>query len=219
MKNLLKKEWVQGTIAFIAALYIRFVWLTSKWAIKIHPQTQKLINEKKGFILCFWHGRLLMIAPEISKIPQPLHMLISAHKDGKIISKTMKYFGVDTVAGSTKKSGTKALREILKLLQNNAIVGFTPDGPRGPRYSIALGVIQSAFMAQKPIIPVSYSCKRKKVLKSWDHFVLARPFNQGCLLIGEPISPPKSKEDFDQTSTALKQSLDHLTTQADQWVY
>ena len=219
MKKLIKKQWVQEILAFVASLYINLVWHTSKWAVKIHPESQKIIDEDEGFILCFWHGRLLMMAPQISKIPAPKHMLISAHADGKIISKTMSYFSVKTISGSTKKSGTKALREILNLLKSNAIVGFTPDGPRGPRYSIAPGVLQCAYMSQKKIIPISYSCKRKKILKSWDRFILAYPFNKGCLLIGAPILPPRNKENFEKTSSELKTKLDALTNEADQWPY
>jgi len=186
IKTLIKKPWVTTLGAFLAAAYIGLVYRTSRWR-KIgwhHPEAYW--REKKPFILCFWHNRLLMSC--FAWQGPPIHMLISAHGDGQLIAKTVAHYGVFTIKGSTSKGGTQALRAILKTLHDGGFVGITPDGPRGPRFSVSDGTYTIAKLSGVDILPLSYSTSRRKVLGSWDRFVLALPFSKGVLAWGEPIT-------------------------------
>ena len=99
----------QGFLQFLAAGYIRFVYHSSSWEFIGFDKPSNYISNRKPFIIAFWHGRLLML-PLVWEKNKILHLLISRHNDGELISKTVKYFGLRSVRGSTKK-------KVLKLLE------------------------------------------------------------------------------------------------------
>jgi lysophospholipid acyltransferase (LPLAT)-like uncharacterized protein len=142
--------------------------------------------EGKAFILAFWHGRLLMIPMAWQRLA-PMHMLISAHPDGQIIADAVTYFGVDSIAGSTSRGGSAALRTMLKRLKAGDCVGITPDGPRGPAMTASFGIVNVARLAGVPILPIAYATSRRRLLATWDRFHLPWPFGRGVYLWGEPI--------------------------------
>jgi len=115
------------------------------------------------------------------------HMLISAHRDGRIIAGAMTYFGIETIAGSTSRGGSSALRAMLKRLKEGGCVGITPDGPRGPAMAASIGIVNIARLAGVPILPLTYATSRRRVLTTWDSFHLALPFGRGLYIWGDPI--------------------------------
>ena len=84
----------------------------------------------------------------------------------------MTYFGVDSIAGSTSRGGTAALRTMLKRLRAGDCVGITPDGPRGPAMRASTGIVNIARLARAPIVPITYATSRRRVLATWDRFHL-----------------------------------------------
>src|SRR4029079_13360256 len=117
----------------------------------------------------------------------PMHMLISAHRDGRIIADAVTYFGVDSIAGSSRRGGTAALRTMLRRLEAGDCIGITPDGPRGPAMRASAGIVNIARLARVLIVPIVFATSRRRVLRSWDRFHLALPFGRGVFLWGEPI--------------------------------
>ena len=140
---------------------------------------------------------------------RPISVLISQHPDGQILARTVGHFGIDTVAGSTTRGGASALRALLKTLKAGAYVGITPDGPRGPRMRAGDGVITVARLSGAPIIPVAYGISRRRVLGTWDRFVVAWPFGRGVLVWGDPIHVARDA-DADARETARRQVEDRL---------
>ena len=185
-RRLLRSDALRRIACWITHCYIRFVYLTNRWSVEGGDWTRKLTREDRTFIVAFWHGRLLMM-PLAWHGLAPFHMLISAHRDGRIIAGAMTYFGIETIAGSTSRGGSSALREILKRLKEGGCVGITPDGPRGPAMTVSIGIVNIARLAGVPIVPVTYATSRRRELASWDRFHLALPFGRGVFLFGEPI--------------------------------
>ena len=140
-KKILRTKVAYSIICWIAAKYIKLISLTIKWKYIDKKYPEKLWKNNENFILCFWHGRLLMM-PFSWKRGKNINMLISEHPDGQLISKTVKYFGINTIHGSSSKGGTKALRNIIKTLRSGQSVGITPDGPRGPRMKMNSAIIK-----------------------------------------------------------------------------
>jgi lysophospholipid acyltransferase (LPLAT)-like uncharacterized protein len=215
IKKALNSSLVQTILSAIAAFYIWFIWVTTRWTFLNENVPQDLVLKNQGFITCFWHNRLFMLGPSWKRLHNHFYMLISAHKDGKIISKTVAYFGIQMITGSTNKSGNKALKEMVLKLKNNGVVGITPDGPRGPREQVTIGLIQTAYLSQKPIVPITYSCKKGKTFPSWDRFFLPHPFNKGSIVWGDPIDPPKSKEDFEEKRIEVERALKQIQAHAE----
>ena len=159
-KKILRTKLAYSFICWIASKYIKFVSLTLKWKYLNKKHADTLWKNNENFILCFWHGRLLMM-PLSWKKEKKINMLISEHPDGQLISKTVKYFGINTIHGSTSKGGTKAIRNIIESLKSGQSVGITPDGPRGPKMKINSAIIKIASLTGFKILPLSCSVKNK----------------------------------------------------------
>jgi len=148
---------------------------------------------------------------------KPIHMLISEHRDGRLIADTVAHFGIETVTGSSSKGGAGALRAMVKHLKAGHCVGVTPDGPRGPRMRATEGIIATARLSGAPIIPATYSAAAGRNLGSWDRFLVAWPFTRGVIVWGEPLSVDKDA-DADAMETArrtLEERLNAITAEAD----
>ena len=175
--------------------------------------------EGRAFILAFWHGRLLMIPMAWQRLA-PMHMLISAHPDGQIIADAVTYFGVDSIAGSTSRGGSAALRTMLKRLKDGDCVGVTPDGPRGPAMTASIGIVNVARLARVPILPLTYATSRRRVLATWDRFHLALPFGRGVYLWGEPIEVGADLDEagLEQARRLVEERMVEMVQEADRRV-
>jgi lysophospholipid acyltransferase (LPLAT)-like uncharacterized protein len=193
-RRFLRGEVVRRIACWATHCYIRFVYRTNRWSVEGGEWPRRLTGEGRTFIAAFWHGRLLMMPLAWHQLTS-FHMLISAHPDGRIIAGAMSYFGIDTIAGSTSRGGSSALRAMLKRLKEGGCVGITPDGPRGPAMTVSVGTVNIARLAGVPILPVTYATSRRRMLVTWDRFHLALPFGRGVYLWGEPIEISKELDE------------------------
>jgi lysophospholipid acyltransferase (LPLAT)-like uncharacterized protein len=194
-RRLLQNARLRRAACWCIQYYIRFVFLTTSWSVEGAERPHRLRAEGRPFILAFWHGRLLMIPMAWQRLA-PMHMLISAHPDGQIIADAVIYFGVNSIAGSTSRGGSAALRTMLKRLKEGDCVGITPDGPRGPAMTASIGIVNLARIAQVPILPVTYATSRRRMLATWDRFHLPWPFGRGVYLWGTPIEIPEQLDEI-----------------------
>jgi lysophospholipid acyltransferase (LPLAT)-like uncharacterized protein len=185
-RRFLRSAPLRRVACWVTHCYIRFVYLTNRWSIEGCEWTRRFTREGRTCIVAFWHGRLLMMPLAWHGLTS-FHMLISAHRDGRIIAGAMTYFGIETIAGSTSRGGSSALRAILKRLKEGGCIGITPDGPRGPAMTVSIGIVNIARLAGVPIVPLTYATSRRRILATWDCFHLALPFGRGVYLFGEPI--------------------------------
>ncbi len=215
-KRILKSEGVRAVGCWIAAWLIRLVHTTNRWQVVRGDIPQQYWRENKSFIVCFWHGRIMLMR-YCWDMAKPICMLISEHQDGQLIARTNTHFGTKAVVGSSSRGGAKAVREMVRLLNSGTYVGITPDGPRGPRMRSGEGLITVARLAGVPIIPVSYSTSRGKHLSSWDRFLVAKPFGKGVIVWGQPIEVARNadKEAIEDTRTRIEDSLNTITREAD----
>ena len=221
VKRILRSRAAVSFAANMIAFYIRFVHATSRWETHGAEHPAALWNAGKPFILSFWHGRLLMV-PMAWKLDKPMQMLISQHRDGELIARAMDPFGIGTVRGSgtkkgKEKGGSAALRVMVKRLKDDGYVGFTPDGPRGPRMRVAsAGVIAAARLAKAPVLPFTYGVARRRVMGSWDRFILPWPFNRGVFLWGAPLDVHSDPaETVEAARLRLETALNDLCNEAD----
>ncbi|MBX9634575.1 MAG: lysophospholipid acyltransferase family protein [Magnetospirillum sp.] len=203
VKSIGKNERIRGALCWVAAQYIRLVWLTGRWDVENAHIPAEYWDQGRPFILAFWHGRLLMMM-KIWRGGMPISMLISQHRDGKLIARTSAHFGIGSIEGSTSRGGAQALRSILKTLRGGNCIGITPDGPRGPRMHSSAGLINIARLSGCPIIPACYSSTSRRLLKSWDRFAVTFPFSRGVFLWGEPIFVPKDLDEDGVEAMRLK---------------
>jgi lysophospholipid acyltransferase (LPLAT)-like uncharacterized protein len=216
MKRLLRATPVQAFVAWLAALYMRFVYATSRWKTIGSEDGRATFESKAPFIGCFWHGRMLMW-PSFWRARRPMWMLISDHQDGRLIARTIEHFGVATITGSTSRGSAMALRGMVQQIAQGASVAVTPDGPRGPRMRAAPGVAMVAKLTGTPILPVSYSSSRAIAWSSWDRFLLALPFGRGVFIVGDPVYVARDADAaaLESARRAVEAQLNRLTLEAD----
>ncbi|MFQ5701220.1 MAG: lysophospholipid acyltransferase family protein [Acidobacteriota bacterium] len=152
-------------------------------------QVERFREAGEPYIHAFWHGHLLLMP--YSYVGPGIVILISAHQDGELIARTMRWFGHASARGSSTSGGVSALRAAVRALRGGSDVGITPDGPRGPRHVVQAGVIQAARMGGAPIVPVVFRASRCKVFSSWDRFIVPYPFSRGVFVYGEPVRVPR----------------------------
>lgn len=171
-------------LPFILQILVRIIYVTNKKVFH-HP---KVLNDKV-YIVTFWHGELLMQPFNYQKLkPQgKVSAMISEHKDGEAITKTVEYLGIYSIRGSSTRGGTKALINAIKELKAGDDIAITPDGPRGPRHSIANGIVAISQKTNAKIL--AFNCKPTKYwqFNSWDKFIVPKPFGTIHFYVSDPF--------------------------------
>ncbi len=183
----------------------------------------KVIGEKnmrgarrktENVIYAFWHNRMLLLIYTHRR--QGINVIVSRSRDGEMISRTAQRFGFETVRGSSSRGGGPAQLGLLKKLAGGEDVAVTQDGPQGPRYHAQMGVIHLAQKSGCSVIPVAVGASKKKVLRSWDGFLVPCPFARAIFIYGEPleVSPHSNLE---EKRRELEKRLAEVTQTADSY--
>ncbi len=216
LKKIIKLKTMHRALSWLAAQYIRLVYLTGVWEVVGGEIPEKFWLKGQPFILAFWHGRILM-TPYCWKQEKQIYILMSQHRDGQFSAEVVGRFGIKTVLGSSSQGGANAFRSLIKALKNGNYVGIAPDGPRGPRMRASGGIISVARLSGAPIIPVAISSTNGRNLSSWDHFLVAWPFGRRVLVWGTPIYVERtiSSKDEEIARCQVEDALNHVTAEAD----
>jgi lysophospholipid acyltransferase (LPLAT)-like uncharacterized protein len=164
------------------------------WARTLRLQVEDPENviglvRNQPVIFAIWHNRLLML-PRVFDPCFPSRQsfgLISASRDGDLVSILIERSGYGTIRGSSSRKGVIALGQLVDALAAGMNVLITPDGPRGPVYEASQGVV---FLAQKtgaPVVPIHMEYSSCWRLKSWDRFFVPRPFAKLRAIFGAPL--------------------------------
>jgi lysophospholipid acyltransferase (LPLAT)-like uncharacterized protein len=172
---------------------------------------------RQPVIFAIWHNRLLML-PRVFDPAFPTRQsygLISASRDGDLIAIFIEGSGYGTIRGSSSRKGVVALRQLVDTLTAGGNVLVTPDGPRGPVDQASQGVV---FLAQKsgaPVVPIHMEYSSSWRLKSWDRFVVPRPFAKLRAIFGAPIhvAPTADTEQFEAERLRLQNAMMSLVEQ------
>ena len=136
-------------------------------------------------IYAVWHGRILLLPYLYGR--RGIHALASRSRDGEMVARWIRRFGLEPVRGSSTRGGGEALRVLTRALRGGREVVVVPDGPRGPREVLKPGVIALARLSGAPIVPAAVGASREWRLRSWDEFRIPRPFARCVVRFGEPI--------------------------------
>lgn len=209
-----RKSELNSFIPFLASLFIRLVGRTVRLEV-IGEDRHREVREKKGNVIyAFWHNRILLLI--YTHRNQRICVMVSHSRDGENINRTIRRFGLSSVRGSSSRGGSSALRSLSKKLENGYDVGVTPDGPRGPRYQVQMGIIHLALKSGRVIVPVANSMSKKWVLKSWDRFLVPLPFTKAVLMYGDPVEVGKNSN-LEDKRLELEEMLTSLTEEADSY--
>ncbi len=174
--------WWKYFLCLPLAFVIR-LWLASL-RLHIHADSPLSLEEFRklpgGRIFLFWHNRIF-IASELKRRFSPgvpMNGLVSASRDGSWLSAFFHMLGIGAVRGSSSWRGGPAMLELTRLLAEGQDISITPDGPRGPCYTMKSGPVLIAQKTQAPILLVHSHFFGAKRLASWDGFYLPYPFSR-----------------------------------------
>jgi lysophospholipid acyltransferase (LPLAT)-like uncharacterized protein len=179
-------------LAKTGVLLLKLIYASCKKEFHYAPEALKALGERRNFIVAFWHDLQLMLPFLFLDFvrqfgPTKFSMLISAHRDGRLIAEAIKSFGLDSIAGSSSKNARSASKAMVEELLAGHMVGITPDGPKGPRHEAKDGIFKIAEIAQVEIIPVSLAASRCWRFRSWDKMLLPKPFSKIDFYVEKPI--------------------------------
>ncbi len=176
-------------IAFAASLLLRLLVLTLRVRVE-DPARLRRMREGGVFIPVFWHNRLLLIPVVWNRFfarhrPVSGMALTSTSRDGELIAQFLKRFRLEPIRGSATRRGSTALREIVRFVRRGHDVGITPDGSRGPVYEIKGGLVLLAQLTGAPVLPFSFEYSSAWRLKTWDRFIIPKPFSRVTFILGD----------------------------------
>jgi lysophospholipid acyltransferase (LPLAT)-like uncharacterized protein len=203
------------------ALAVATLWLLGKTTRKRYVGAEELLDHwrsGKQVILAFWHGRILLMPfPYQTYRGSKACIMNSIHRDGEIITRVIKRFGISAVRGSSTRGWMGGLKGLLEAYRQGYDLIVVPDGPRGPRYQAKSGVLQLARATGAPIFPVSYGAAWKTTINSWDRLLIPFPFSRVTYVIGQSITVPDdaSPQMMEEKRQELQETLLAITAQAD----
>jgi lysophospholipid acyltransferase (LPLAT)-like uncharacterized protein len=174
-----------------------------------------LLDRGERCIFAFWHARLLPLVYTHRR--RSVAILISQHRDGELIARTIGRLGFLTGRGSSTRGGEEGIRAMLRHAEDHRLLGISPDGPRGPAEQVKPGLVYLASRTGFPVIPVASAAASAWRLRSWDGFRIPRPFARVVVAYGPPITVPAriTEDDVEAWRVRIEAGLRELTAEAD----
>ena len=168
-------------------------------------------------IYVFWHDRIFLTTYWWRK--RKIVVMTSQSFDGEYIARFIQRFGYGAVRGSSTRGGVAALVEMIRLMRAGLPMGFTIDGPKGPKYVAKIGACLLAKKTGNPLMPFAVEAEKFWRLKSWDNLQIPKPFSRARLIIAEPIyvAADANDEVLENKRQELQKSLDELVARGEQW--
>jgi len=221
IRNVLRSSWVQRAVGFLAAEFLRLVWLTNKFSFD-PPGVYEIVEPEMPVILAFWHGQHFMTPFIKTKDSYHAKVLISRHRDGEFNAIAAERLGIGTIRGSGdhgsafhRKGGVGAFKEMVRALAENYNVALTADVPKRSRVA-GLGIIMLAREAGRPIMPFAMATSRFIRLNNWDRTTINLPFGRGALVGGDVIVVPPDADagTMEKLRAQLEATLNDATRRA-----
>jgi lysophospholipid acyltransferase (LPLAT)-like uncharacterized protein len=220
VRRLLKeKAWARKAVGIVAAEYLRFVWMTSRFVME-PAEPYRMYEADQPVIIGMWHGQHFLM-PFLRRHYR-FKVLISRHADGEINAIAAERLGIGTVRGSGDhgrrfqvKGGVTGFKGMLDSLAEGWNMALTADVPKVSRVA-GLGIIKLAQVSGRPIFPVSLATNRRIVLDNWDRSEINLPFSRGAIVVGDPIrvSADADTQMLEQKRAELEKALNAASERA-----
>ena len=213
---------VQRAVGFLAAEYLRLVWLTTKFEFD-PPDVYERALPHQPLIFAFWHGQHFLTPFIKNKKEYRAKVLISRHRDGEFNAIAAERLGISTIRGSGdhggafhRKGGVGAFREMVQALEDNWNVATTADVPKRARVA-GLGVIMLARDSGRPILAFAMVTSRYIRLKNWDSTTINLPFGRGAVVGIDAIEVPPDADA--ETMERLRLQVESYLNEATRLAY
>jgi lysophospholipid acyltransferase (LPLAT)-like uncharacterized protein len=196
---------------FLLHLHFRLVGATNR--IVFEPEDfYAPFDRNHGTIVALWHGEHFVI-PALLRPGDRFSPLVTTHRDGEILARAARYFGIDCIRGSgdhgkefVRKRAVRAFTAMLREIRDGGNIVMTADVPKVARVAGA-GIVTLAKHAQCPIVPVAMATSRYFHLSNWDRTCINLPFGRMHVVRAAEIRVPR---DADQaTMEELRQKVEN----------
>ncbi len=142
-------------------------------------------DASRQIIAAFWHRHILSMCAHYRG--RRVCVPVSRSEDGEYAAHIMARFGFSSVRGSSSRGGIGAVKDLMARAEEGYTLAITPDGPRGPRFTVQQGVALLARRSGLPVRPVGVAAERAWEFDSWDRFVMPKPFSRVAFVVGERL--------------------------------
>ena len=208
------RAWKLALIVTLGTAILRA--LAGTWRFRL-TNTESIASVRargQPFIFAFWHGQMLPLL--WTQRGDRVAVVISSHRDGEIIARIAERLGYRTIRGSSSRGAARALLGIVRELDAGTEVAVTPDGPRGPARKFATGALVAAQRVGSPIVCVGVSASRAWHLKSWDRFMIPKPFSRIHVVYSDPTAvAATSSRDAESEAPRFESLIGDVIAQAE----
>jgi lysophospholipid acyltransferase (LPLAT)-like uncharacterized protein len=185
------------------------------WRTTVRVESRNSGVRKPPYVLALWHGRV--IPNMMDNFDCGAVTMASRSSDGALAAGIVDQLGLIPTRGSTSRAGREALEEMEEIVRSGEapFAALTVDGPRGPWRQVKAGIVTLARRLQVPLIPITSSCRRAWVLRSWDRMVLPKPFSKVVVAYGEPWSPERLAGPLPTVLAGIADDMNALTAALD----
>jgi lysophospholipid acyltransferase (LPLAT)-like uncharacterized protein len=198
---------LRGLGNLLLGYVLGLVCKTYKLNISNKSKTDKLKDERKNFILGFWHGTMLI--PWYLHRGEKVAALVSRSKDGELLANVLSKWDYNVIRGSSNVGGKEALDTMIKCAVDGSSVAITPDGPTGPPRKLKAGIVITAKKSGSPIVLAGVGNGKKWQLNSWDRFEIPKPFSKVKVVYSDPIYID-SELSYEETSKLIEECGEKL---------
>ena len=191
-------------LKWVGYIVLTLIYKTCRFKINGQNNLEK-INKNKPVLLCVWHGRMLFPIFYVIKNKVKSWAIASPYNDGKIMAEILQKWNIKIIQGSSNRNAKNVLQKINEIYtkETGAIIAITNDGPKGPPRIAKPGAINLAYKLNAKIIFISGKSSSYWKLKTWDNFILPKPFASNHVYMKE-----LTFKDFDDG----KESIDTFIT-------
>ena len=186
-----KRKLTYAVLRPVVKLFLNTFWMTCRVKTIIGDEhAQKLIDKGEPIIPCYWHQMHIFGSWYMRKLQKRglnIGFLVSPSVDGEVPAKIVESWGAVAIRGSSNRTGAKALKDMYNTISKDKISPVTTsDGPTGPIHEFKQGAVMLAQLTQSPMLPIAYAASSYWQLKSWDRFIIPKPFSRIVIAVGEP---------------------------------
>ena len=199
----------------LTALVLAAIGITLRFRVIAEEGAVPATPPAKG-IFCFWHRCTLPCGWYFRKFH--CSILISQSFDGELIARTLGLLGYNSVRGSSSRGGFAGLLSLRDVLASGQAVVFTADGPRGPIYQTKIGPVKLAQMTGESMVSFYLLPEQAWVLKSWDRFMIPKPFSRVAVSWARAATAPAKDADaaaLEAVRVELNDALERARAQAE----
>ena len=208
----------------VLRLALESFWSTYRVRVVGAKHILRFVKVQQPIIPCYWHQMHIICTyymVQLQKRGLNLGFLISPSMDGEIATMLMRSWGARIIRGSSTRTGARSLQQLYRIITREKVSTVnTPDGPQGPVHEFKPGAILLSQMTGAPIVPLAYAADRRWQLRTWDKFLIPKPFANVVLLIGEPheIKTGAKLADLQSEQAQMEQIMSALITRAERLV-